>query len=121
MRFPLPKAVAEVMLEARGCLVAFLGGLGEELQHNVGDRRRYRRRPLDWRRRLASNVTVDPFHRIGRGERQAAGQHPIERDAEGVEIAAGIHRPVHPPGLFWCHIGERAGDGLGRLRHLALT
>ena len=73
------------------------------------------------RHRLSGDVAVHPLHRIGRRERQAAGQHLVERDAERVEIAAGIDRAVHPPGLLGRHVGERAGDDLGRLGRLALA
>ena len=64
---------------------------------------------------------MNPFHRIGRAERQTAGEHLIERDAERIEVAAGIDRAVHPPGLLGRHIGERAGDDLGRLGRLTLA
>ena len=52
---------------------------------------------------------------------RAPGEHLVERDAERVEIAAGIDRAVHAPGLFGRHVGERAGDDLGRLGRLALA
>ena len=70
---------------------------------------------------LLRDMAMDPFHRIGRAERQCAGEHLIERDAERIEVAAGIDRAVHPSGLFGGHVGERAGDGLGRLGRLALA
>ena len=38
-----------------------------------------------------------------------------------VEIAAGIDRAVHPPSLLRRHIGERAGDDLGRRGRLVLA
>ena len=66
-------------------------------------------------------MAVHPFHRIGRREGQNAREHLVQRDAEGVEIAAGVDRAVHPPGLFGCHVGERTGDGLGRLGRLPLA
>ena len=77
--------------------------------------------PLAGRHRLPRDVAVDPFHRIGRGEWQRAREHLVERDAERVEVAAGIDRAVHPSGLFGRHVGERAGDDLGRLGRLALA
>ena len=77
--------------------------------------------PLAWRRRLPRDMAVHPFHRVGRGERQRAREHLIERDAERIEVAARIDRAIHPPGLFGRHIGERAGDGLGRLGRLSLA
>ena len=69
----------------------------------------------------SGDVAVHPFHRIGRGERQDARQHLVERDAQRVEVAARIDRAVHPAGLFGRHVGERAGDDLGRLGRLALA
>ena len=77
--------------------------------------------PLAGRHRLSGDMAVDPLHGIGRGERQCAREHLVERDAERVEVAAGIDRAVHPPGLFGRHIGERAGDDLGRLGRLPLA
>ena len=74
-----------------------------------------------WRHRLSGNMAVHPFHRIGRREGQNAREHLVQRDAEGVEIAAGVDRAVHPPGLFGCHVGKRTGDGLGRLGRLPLA
>ena len=70
---------------------------------------------------LSRNVAVDPFHRIGGRKGQRAGEHLVEGDAEGVEIAARIDRTIHSPGLFGCHVGERPGDDLGRFRRLALA
>ena len=78
-------------------------------------------RPLAGRHRLSRDMAVDPLHGIGGGERQCAGEHLIERDAERVEVAAGIDRAIHPSGLFGRHVGERAGDGLGRLGRLPLA
>jgi len=40
----------------------------------------------------------------------------VQRDAYGVEIAAGVDRSVHPPGLFGRHVGKRTGghfSGIG--------
>ena len=70
------------------------------------------RQPLRRRHRLSRDVAVDPFHRVGGAERQTTGEHPVERDAERIEVAAGIDRAIHPSGLFGRHIGERAGDRL---------
>ena len=74
--------------------------------------------PLGGRDRPPRDVAVHPLHRIGRGERQWAREHLVEGDAERVEIAAGVDRPVHPSGLFGRHVGERAGDDLRRLGRL---
>ena len=77
--------------------------------------------PLAGRHRLPRDVAMHPFHRIGRGERQDAGQHLVERDAERVEVAAGIDRAVHASGLFGRHVGERPRNRLGRIGRLALA
>ena len=107
--------------ETGGGLVAVLGILGEELHHDRRERRRDARDPLVGRRRLPGDVAMHPFHRIGGGEGQFAGQHLVEGDAQGVEVAAEIDRPVHPAGLFGGHVGERPGDHLRRRRGLALA
>src|ERR1700722_5837973 len=84
MRLPFREALPQIDRETRGGLVAVLGILGEKLHH-------YRRDPLARRRRLAGNVAVHPFHRVGSVERQFARQHLVEGDPQGVEIAAGIN------------------------------
>src|SRR6267154_2591055 len=66
-------------------------------------------------------MAVDPLHGIGCGKRQRTREHLIERDAEGVEVAAGVDRAVHSSGLFGRHIGERAGDRLGWRGRLPLA
>ena len=72
----------------------------------------------DW---LTCDVAVDPFHRIGGGERERAGKHLVERDAQRVEIAARVDRAIHAPGLFRRHVGECAGNDLRRIGRLALA
>ena len=67
------------------------------------------------------DVAVHPFHRIGCRERQRAGEHLVKRDAQCIEIASGVDRPVHSSGLLGRHVGERAGDGFGRFGGLALA
>ena len=71
--------------------------------------------PLIGRNRLPGNMAVHPFHRIGSGEGQRPRQHLVEGDAKRVEIAARIDRAVHPSGLLRRHVGEGAGDLVGRL------
>ena len=77
--------------------------------------------PFAGRHRLPGDVAVHPLHRVGCGEWQRAREHLVERDAERVEVAAGVDRAVHASGLFGRHVGERAGDGLGRLGRLPLA
>jgi hypothetical protein len=64
---------------------------------------------------------MDPLHGIRGGERQRASDHLVEGDAQRVEIAAGVDRPVHAAGLLRRHIGERPGDHLRRRRRLAFA
>ncbi len=66
---------------------------------------RNRLKSLAGRHRLSRNVTVHPFHRIGRRERKTPGQHFIKRDTEGVEIAPAIDRAIHTSSLLGRHIG----------------
>ncbi|MNR17884.1 hypothetical protein D3C85_1345750 [compost metagenome] len=112
---PVGQALAQIMLDTCGRLVTLLGGFGEQLHHNV------REHPGDgfdphvgWQR-LFGNMAMHPFDRVRGHEWQRAGQHLVQRDAEGIEVAARIDRAVHLAGLLGCHIGERAGDGFGRL------
>jgi hypothetical protein len=61
-------------------------------------------------------------HSIGSPALKAlARQHLVGSDAERVEIATGVDRSAHPPGLFRCHVGERARDDFGRRRRLVLA
>ena len=121
MGLPFLKALAQIGRETRGGLVTLLGIFGEQLHHDRREGPRDACDPLVGRRRLAGNMAVHPFHRISGGEGQFARQHLIEGHAQRVEVAAGIDRPVHPPGLFGRHVGERPGDHLRRRRGLALA
>ena len=88
--------------------------MAESRAGTAGDRSR-------GRRRLPGDVAVHPLHRIRGGERQRAGEHLVERDAERVEIAARVDRAIHPAGLLGRHVGQRAGDRLWRLGRLPLA
>ena len=121
MTLPLGQAVPQIVLDAGRGLVSFLGGLGEQLHDNGRDRLRHGRKPLGGRHRTARDMAVHPLHGIAGGERQGAGEHLVECDAQSIEIAAGINRTVHPAGLLWCHVRERAGDGFRRLWRLSLA
>ena len=121
LSLPLSQAVPEVAPEARGGLVAGLGRLGKQLHDDGRNRARDRRDALGGRHRPPRDVAVHPFQGIGRGEREAAGQHFVEGDAEGVQIGARVERPVHPAGLLGRHVGECAGDGLRREGGLPLA
>src|ERR1700722_20028730 len=104
-----------------GSLVAVLGGLSEELHHNSGERVRDARDPLVGRHRLPRDMPVHPLHRIGGGEGKLPRQHFVEGDTQRIEIAAGVHRAVHPASLFWRHVWERPGDYVRRRWGLMLA
>ena len=71
--------------------------------------------------RLTRDVAVDPFQRVGGSKREHARQHLVQGDAQRVEIAPGIHRAIHAPGLFRGHVGKCAGNDLGRRGRQALA
>ena len=73
------------------------------------------------RQGLTRDMAMDQLYGIGRREGRRAREHFIEGGAQGVEVAARIDRPVHPPGLFRRHIGERPGDHLRRLGAVLLA
>src|SRR5713101_4396702 len=112
---PFGKTVPKITLDASGRLVAFLGGLREQLHDDFGDRSGDTLQPFTGRQRLSCDMAVHPLHRIGRGERQGAREHLVERDAERIEVAAGIDRTIHPSGLFGRHVSECSLRRLGRL------
>ena len=114
-RLPGQKTPPKVNRETGGRLVATLGGLGEELHHDRGQAARDALDPLVGRDRLPGDMAVDPLHRISGRERQHPREHLVEGNAQRIEIAAGVDRAVHSPGLFRCHVGERSGDHFGRL------
>ena len=70
LSLPCSKAAPEVALQAGRGLVALLGGLGEQLQDEGGERGRDSRHPLARRHRLSGDMAVDPLHGISRGKRQ---------------------------------------------------
>src|SRR5260370_9785770 len=120
MRLPFRQTPLKIGFETGGTLIALLGVFGEELhgdsRQRLGDRGAINR----WYRR-ARNLAVDPRRGVGGGEWQRAGEHLVKGDAQRVEIAAGINRAIHAAGLLGCHIGERAGNNLGRYGRLALA
>ena len=114
LRLPLRQAAPKITLEAGGGLVALLRRLGEQLQDDLRDRDRDMVHPLGRRHRPSRNMAMDPLHRLGRRKRQCAREHLVKGDAERIEVAARIDRAIHSAGLLRRHVGERAGDGLGR-------
>ena len=66
-------------------------------------------------------MAVDPLQRVGGSKREHARKHLVQGDAQRVEIAAGIDRAIHAPGLFRGHVGKGAGNDFRRCRRLALA
>ncbi|MGY4421935.1 hypothetical protein ACVWY2_004384 [Bradyrhizobium sp. JR6.1] len=119
--FPFGEAALEIALEAGGGLVAILGSLGQKLHDDRRDGTRHVLCSFDRWYRSLRDVAVHPSHGIGRGERENGREHPVKRDAERVQVAAGIDGPVHAAGLLGRHIGQRACDRLRWFELLTLT
>ncbi|HWO45493.1 MAG TPA: hypothetical protein VNO87_07885, partial [Methylomirabilota bacterium] len=64
---------------------------------------------------------MDQLDRVSCGEGQRAGQQLVKGDPQRVQVAAGVDRAIHPAGLLRRHVGECAGDHLGRLGRLPLA
>ncbi len=88
LALPVCEAVLQIMLDASSRLVSLLGRLGKQLHDDVGERGRHGVHACARRHRLSGDVTVHPLHWVGGLERQRAGQHLVERDAESIEVAA---------------------------------
>ncbi len=119
---PLREAPPKVALQRRRCLVALLGGLGEQLHDDCRDDA-----PVYSFSRSAGGTGCPAMwactHPIGSDA--VNGRLPVNisyrRHAERVEVAARIDRSIHPPGLLRRHVGQCAGNELGRLRLAALA
>ena len=79
---PFAEASPEIGFNTGRALIAFFGGLGEELQDDCRDWGGDLLRPLPGRHRLSCDMAVNPLHGIGGGEWQTAGEHFIESHAE---------------------------------------
>src|SRR6476619_2737293 len=67
-RFPFIKTASKIARSARCCLISLLSRLGEQFHHDCRNQARYTVQPLSWRHRLARDMGVHQFHRIGRRE-----------------------------------------------------
>ena len=110
-RLELAQAPSQVRFHACGGLVAVVGTLGKQLQDDLFDRGGSALHALTGRLGRPRDMGVDPFRGIRGREGKLAGEHLVERDAEGVEVAPRVDRPVHLASLLGRHIGKRAGDG----------
>src|SRR5215813_4149037 len=120
---PLPfgLATAKVVFEASRRLIALFGSLREQLHGDRRDRTRNFLQPLGRRHRPPGEMAVDPFHRLRGDKRQSTGEHSVEGDTERIEVTPGVDGAIHASGLFRRHVGERAGNGLGRMWGLTLA
>ena len=114
-------ATLQVGFEALGGLVAVLGVFRQQFHDGVSERPGNVPPVLAQRWRLDRNVAVDPFHRIGGAKRQPPRKHLVECNAQRIEVAAGIDRPVHASRLLGRHVGKCSCDSLGRIGGLAFA
>src|ERR1700722_3663294 len=112
LRVPSREALLKIVREASRGLIALLACLCDQLHDDRGDDVGHILYPFGRWYSPPSDVAMQPLHGVGRGKRQGAREHPVKRDAECVQVAAGIDRPIHAAGLLWRHIGEGAGDCL---------
>ncbi|HEX3230750.1 MAG TPA: hypothetical protein VHQ95_17345, partial [Pyrinomonadaceae bacterium] len=92
---PFREAATKITLYAGRGLVAFLRSFGEQFHNDRRDTRRHIPYSLVRRHGMPRDVAMYPFKRIGSCKRQAAGQHLVKCDAEGIEIASRVDRAVH--------------------------
>ncbi len=116
-RLPLRQTPIEIELHAAHALVSIFRQLGQQFHRDVRYRLRHLRRDFARWPRDARNMAMRPFQGIVRGKRQLASQHPVKRDAEGIEIGTVIDHAIHAPGLLGRYIGQVAracGQSIGR-------
>src|SRR5262245_51641677 len=90
LRVPFGLAVAKVGFETSGGLIAIFGSLREQFHDDRRNCTRNFLQPLGRRHRPPGEMAVHPFHRVRGGEGQSTREHPVEGDAERVEVAPGI-------------------------------
>src|SRR5882757_11289127 len=81
-RFPFSETAPQITLEARRCLIALLGRLGEQLHDDCRNRSRNTVHLLTGRCRLSCDMTVQQLHRIQRRKWKSACEHFVECDAQ---------------------------------------
>src|SRR5580658_750321 len=113
LRPPLAKTTPKITLQAGCSLVSLLSGFGEQLHDDGRNGARYIWHALGGRNWQSCNMTVHPVHRIRSEEGEIPGQHLVKRNAQRVEVTAGINGAIHSPGLFGRHVGQGSGDELG--------
>lgn len=113
---PVTATALQVGAQATCALVAILGHLGHELQHDRREHGRDLRPSLVRRPRRLRDVRVEPLQRVFAGERERARQELVERDPQRVEVRAVVHGAVHAPGLLRRHVAGRPLDEVDRRR-----
>src|SRR4029077_5075219 len=111
--FPFGEAAAKITLHARRSLVTCLWSFGEQLHHDRGETGRHTSHSVVRRHRNPGDVAMYPLKRFRRGEGPVAGQHLVERDAEGIEAAWRVDRAIRSTRLFGSHVRKSSGDELG--------
>ncbi len=89
-RLELGETPAQVRFHSRGGLVTLFGSLGEQLQNDRLDDGGDAGRALSGRRRRPGDLKVNPLHRLRGGKGELAGEHLVERHAEGIKVAPRI-------------------------------
>ena len=109
------EAAAQVRREAGRALIAILGLLLQQLEHDVGEHLRHARVAVGRRHGLAGDMEVHHLERIGALVRQGSREQLVQRDAERVQIRAVVEAAVHSPRLLGRDVGERAFERGRRL------
>jgi hypothetical protein len=106
--------MSQVGRHASSRLIPVLRGLGEQFHDGRRERPRQAGSVLGGRHGATRDMAVHQLHRVRGGKRQLPGEHLVQRDAQGIQIAARVDRAVHAAGLLGGHVGQRAGDYLRR-------
>ncbi|MEZ4409195.1 MAG: hypothetical protein R3A52_22410 [Polyangiales bacterium] len=104
---------AEVVGEGLGGLVALVGDLREELEHQVGEGEGHGRAALGGRRGAQGEVGVDERRGVVGGEGRGAGEELVEGGAEGVEVGAPVGDAGGAAGLLGGDVVEGADGARG--------
>ena len=108
MSGPFPRASFEVLPETQGALIALLGGLREQLHHDL--RHRFGNGRVDHvrGRGVLGDVPMDHFKRIVRSKGACAGQDFVQNYTQRVEVRAVVRSTIHASSLLRRHVRERS-------------
>ena len=111
-------AALEVGEQALGALVAVLGVLREQLEHDAGDGLGDRRVDAGRRRGREGEVRVDELHRVQGLEGALTREHLVKDDAERVEVRPVVDAAVHAACLLGGDVRQHVGDHRRRVEPL---